>query len=691
MTVKIYSLSQRKLIADLIHPVQMNYALMSPDSEILVAVGDGDQAFFYRREQINVKASEVNNKNPYRRYEWQLFATPKIPLGEPLVDDHSFSITFSSFSDLCAISSQGGVITVFDVKALRTCSRDDTSEKAIFCFFNSSRSGVVGCVRSMAFSPAPWDLLAWAEDHGRAGVADVRQAFCRRQFVKLETHALGLGRIKIEDVTHSTIKSLDTKGRLIHQYRQRMQFDESIANEPILGRPMSWSEEGLPTRQNRGSGLSYHTGLDLDERETSILNTLEVTMDEIYEASTSPSSRPYSVNYRSTPRARTALDTEESTAPSTPLGHGRNRSRDRSYLPRRQSSVILSQSSNVAPALSNLAPLGSSRSRFTASPARIPHAENESDADLPPLITTNDLTPTSRGSDSQPLPYDIPPSDPWHVIQRAFDPERTNNSAAQPNRSDSAPHLSRYETSSAAERQVSLLSSVTQPSGTNSAFGQTSAPPLAARSDHQQLPNLRVDFRNPREVLLPLSSEADAERQIGHSSADLRSRDPGESATASLSHILDDDRHQRILEARAQARQRVAAANANTNASSTRPNVQRRTELSGRVTHADIHLARLMMMSSSRNMIDRNGNWVAVEALDRLLGGRGASGVADAQRLPAMADVAREVGVGTAGIGWSPDGRNLYVATELCMWRAATNVYAGMLALQRVSSSIQSI
>lgn len=43
-----------------------------------------------------------------------------------------------------------------------------------------------GAVRDMAFSPGPVDLLAWTEDRGRVGVADIRAGFDSRQILYLD-------------------------------------------------------------------------------------------------------------------------------------------------------------------------------------------------------------------------------------------------------------------------------------------------------------------------------------------------------------------------------------------------------------------------------------------------------------------------------------------------------------------------
>lgn len=53
--------------------------------------------------------------------------------------------------------------------------------------FKSSRTyAELGAVRDMAFAPGPIDLLAWTEDRGRVGVADVRSGFVSRQIIHLD-------------------------------------------------------------------------------------------------------------------------------------------------------------------------------------------------------------------------------------------------------------------------------------------------------------------------------------------------------------------------------------------------------------------------------------------------------------------------------------------------------------------------
>ena len=651
-TVKIYSLLQHKVIAELLHPIPMNYALISPDSETLAAVGDGSRAFFYRRKLAKKPPNGVSSTSSSRfpKYEWQLFDIPRLPVGDRMADDHSFSITFSPSGHLCALSSQGGMISVFDMDVLKGLSDDEESDRALLCMFKSSRTALWGCVRSMAFSPAPWDLLAWTEDHGRAGVADCRQAFCRRQIIELDMTADDLERIQLEDVTPPNIKGLDTKGRLIHQYREGIQ--SNFARSPHQ------TEYEMARNDLRAS-------ITLNARERSVLNTLDTTMDDIYAASMGPR-HPYTLNYTSSPRVRASLESELATSTGTAEGLApefrgqmnevlrEQRERLRTYLPRRRSSVVLSHPNPSTQGLpATLAPRAMSRNRLTASPSRLSQAEDQ-DQDLPPLMSTNDLTPTAGNSQTQPLPYNIPPSDPWHVIQSALESARALDSTS--NQSTNPANIARIEAALAIERRLSLTASPRPP--TTSTSAQTSALPTTnlPRDVRQYMDEVRHQVRSQTTGTPP---DFETERQqLRRSISRSAERDARDGSGASLPPA-DIARQQRILQAREQAReharQRAALANAGRMS-----RTERRTELAGRVSDSDMRLARLMMMTGGRQMIDRNGNWVAGEALERLLGGAGGPGVdADGLGGAAARDLIREMGVGTTGVTWSPDGRNL--------------------------------
>ena len=68
-----------------------------------------------------------------------------------------------------------------------------------------------------------------------------------------------------------------------------------------------------------------------------------------------------------------------------------------------------------------------------------------------------------------------------------------------------------------------------------------------------------------------------------------------------------------------------------------------------------------MMISGNRQATDQNGNWVAGEALERLVAPRGSGAAADGVGGGAASEFVREIELGTAGVSWSPDGRHLLV------------------------------
>lgn len=658
-TVKIYSLIQQQLLANLQHPFPVNYALISPDSKILVAVGDSGQAYFYRRKAITAKSS---TQERFSKYEWEVLAKPKLARGECVNDDHSFSITFSPSGQLCAISAQGGMISIFDMDIINTLADADAEcyEGALVWAFKSSRSGLCGCIRSMAFSPGPWDLLAWAEDHGRAGVADVRQAFYRRQIIKLDTHAPDIQRVILEDVTDPYIKHLDMRGRLIRQYQENLHPESATSSgESLLGAPEDWLDGAASQRQRaRRMGVA-----DLDAREQSVLDTLEVTMEEVDDANNHVT-HPYSVDYRSS-SLRTPPESEERSPSRTHLEslidvfRERNLQRlrgDRQHQPRRRNSVVLSQgTSSSTSGTSRLMASSTSRTRITASPARMTDADSENERmRLPPAMATHDPASNAVGAHSPPPSHNIPPSDPWHVIQSALDPSiRTPPLSTSSRLTPPRPH---HDGSYMADRDAEIRRPPSEPRLTDVNSTHTSTLPNTPSSTQSRTSSRPQSNQYLLRRSVPLS-DLDNERQIRRLASTTADLDQ-EEGLAGIRSVADDERNLRILEARILARQRLAARELD---HSTQPPpaisstlTTQRSELTGRTTVANFRLARQMMMQSARN-IDRNGNWVAGEALERLLGRPGAG---EANGLGGGA-VARQIGVGTAGIGWSVEGRHL--------------------------------
>jgi len=190
-------------------------------------------------------------------------------------------------------------------------------------------------------------------------------------------------------------------------------------------------------------GINDH---DPDARERPVLDTLEMTMERHH---------LYSLNITSSPRVRAFLESEQmSTSAQADEQDGERRERlrgiGRSYLPRRRNFVVVLSRQASA----NLTPQVASWTRITASPSRLSQAGNTgTDDDLPPLISTSDLTPTAGGLQTQPLPYIIPPSDLWHVVENALESARALDGRQTP---ASLFSLARLESVLAMERRLSL-------------------------------------------------------------------------------------------------------------------------------------------------------------------------------------------------------------------------------------------
>ena len=64
--------------------------------------------------------------------------------------------------DICAVASQNGNITIFDTALIHD---DMNADEAVIDVLRSSRPSMfpvhTGAVRSMSFSPSPWDLFSW--------------------------------------------------------------------------------------------------------------------------------------------------------------------------------------------------------------------------------------------------------------------------------------------------------------------------------------------------------------------------------------------------------------------------------------------------------------------------------------------------------------------------------------------------
>ncbi|KAI5816928.1 hypothetical protein BZA77DRAFT_246142, partial [Pyronema omphalodes] len=178
-SVRIYHLAQDRILQELTLDVSANHASISPDGRHLVIVGDSPNVWFYHPESLGSRRYEDSHSTQlYSRWKQ---TRPPISVGTDV--DALMSTSFSSSSHFCAVASQTGQITIFDTSKL--FCRDGLCNP-IRQVIPSSRPGTdAGAIRSVQFSPSPWDLLVWSEHSGRVCIADARTDFARRQVIRV--------------------------------------------------------------------------------------------------------------------------------------------------------------------------------------------------------------------------------------------------------------------------------------------------------------------------------------------------------------------------------------------------------------------------------------------------------------------------------------------------------------------------
>ncbi|KAI1421016.1 hypothetical protein F5Y12DRAFT_790533 [Xylaria sp. FL1777] len=178
-TVTIVSLNDSEAVDELEYPDCVNRGVISPDGSLLVAICD--DPFLY----VHVRCALQGTRGVC--YEW--LQLPRVRLKDQSVRDTSdcrgsFAACFSPSGRYLAVGTQYGTISIFDVTAFSDLDRDP-----LVTYFSSARaSSDCGAVRDMAFSPGPYDMLAWTEHRGRIGVADARSNFTKRQIISIEDH-----------------------------------------------------------------------------------------------------------------------------------------------------------------------------------------------------------------------------------------------------------------------------------------------------------------------------------------------------------------------------------------------------------------------------------------------------------------------------------------------------------------------
>lgn len=184
-SVTIVSLNTQEAKATVTYPDCVNRAVLSPDGRLLIAISD--DPYLYVHELYRQNGGPFPGAASQRTGAFTWRSRNKIHLKSQKKDDKtdnrgSFAACFSSTGTYLAVGTQYGTISIFDTRTLVRQGAD-----SLITSFTSSRPHAdLGAVRDMAFAPGPFDLLAWTEDRGRVGVADVRTGFACRQVLELD-------------------------------------------------------------------------------------------------------------------------------------------------------------------------------------------------------------------------------------------------------------------------------------------------------------------------------------------------------------------------------------------------------------------------------------------------------------------------------------------------------------------------
>jgi len=264
-TVSVVSLKDQEALDEISYPDCVNRAVLSPDGRLLVAVSDDPFLYVHERAERSPAVGNAYRSADRLRYEWR--SLRKIHLQSQKVEDRSdnrgsFAACFSSSGKYLAVGTQYGSISIFDVADVADLDMDP-----LVTTFTSSRPNAEhGAVRDMAFAPGPIDLLAWTEDRGRVGVADIRNGFASRQILELDKH---------EDFEHLTVtdrSSIDP--RLIENHNHTSSSGRSDALSSNFANTLELSPDGRHRRlYDLREPLDRFTPLTSDE--TIVLEALQ--------------------------------------------------------------------------------------------------------------------------------------------------------------------------------------------------------------------------------------------------------------------------------------------------------------------------------------------------------------------------------------------------------------------------------
>lgn len=111
----------------------MNHAVISPDGQTLLAVGDEPKAYFCRRMPVSRLSGREGDVDT--TCKWQETAAAK--LAPAASKDACFTTGFSPSGHICAVAQQSGIVTIFDTSMIH---EDMEDEDAVIKVLRSSRA-----------------------------------------------------------------------------------------------------------------------------------------------------------------------------------------------------------------------------------------------------------------------------------------------------------------------------------------------------------------------------------------------------------------------------------------------------------------------------------------------------------------------------------------------------------------------
>lgn len=302
-TVRVYSLMDNLELCCIDLPIAMNHATISPDGKFLVAVGDQQTGFFFekylpgpdRPSSWKEPSDRIHSVPP----DWRLFEEVALYVPSNQCAEGYFTTAWSPSGRLCAVGSECGYITVFDMDHLKVV---EYGEDAILGVISSTRPDVctgAGAVRTMHFSPAPWDFLIWSEDQGRVCVADLRSGLKVKQILTLDPKEEGIEKIEIADFDLSLppeISDLRREADFIRRYRRTLDAEGTQAAVDAANEYFEADSERQRALRRLGVVESDNDPHGLSSEERRILETLRTSRHTL-EARQPGGIRPRSINY----------------------------------------------------------------------------------------------------------------------------------------------------------------------------------------------------------------------------------------------------------------------------------------------------------------------------------------------------------------------------------------------------------